>query len=101
MEASDAHLFVNDIGDEHAARLGQTLQSCREHGVLRRALLVYVESVPKIRANPGSLPTDGIARTAKLFRSFGEDYHERMLEEPYIFPAVKKRAALAQRMSMC
>lgn len=62
----------------------------REHGVLRRALLVYIESVPKLRANPGSLPTDAIARTAKLFRSFGEDYHERMLEEPYIFPAVKK-----------
>jgi hypothetical protein len=62
----------------------------REHGVLRRALLVYIESVPKLRANAGSLPADAIARTAKLFRSFGEDYHERMLEEPHIFPAVKK-----------
>jgi hemerythrin-like domain-containing protein len=62
----------------------------REHGVLRRAVLVYIESVPKLRANPGSLPADAIAQTAKLFRSFGEDYHERMLEEPYIFPAVKK-----------
>jgi hemerythrin-like domain-containing protein len=67
----------------------------REHGVLRRALLVYVESVPKLRANPGSLPTDAIARTAKLFRTFGEDYHERMLEEPYIFPAVKKAGGAA------
>jgi hemerythrin-like domain-containing protein len=67
----------------------------REHGVLRRALLVYSGSVPKIRANPGSLPTDAIARTAKLFRSFGEDYHERMLEERYIFPAVKKAGGAA------
>jgi hemerythrin-like domain-containing protein len=67
----------------------------REHGVLRRALLVYVESVPKLGANPGSLPTDAIARTAKLFRTFGEDYHERMLEEPYIFPAVKKAGGAA------
>jgi hemerythrin-like domain-containing protein len=62
----------------------------REHGVLRRALLVYIESVPKLRANPGSLPADAIARTAKLFRSFGEDYHERMLEEPHVIPAVRK-----------
>ena len=67
----------------------------REHGVLRRALLVYVELVPKLRANPGSLPTDAIARTAKLFRTFGEDYHERMLEEPHIFPAVKKAGGAA------
>jgi hypothetical protein len=70
----------------------------REHGVLRRALLVYIESVPKLRANPGSLPTDAIARTAKLFRTFGEDYHERMLEEPYIFLLSRKRAALPQRL---
>ena len=62
----------------------------REHGVLRRALLVYIESVPKLRASGGSLPADAIAQTANLFRSFGEDYHERMLEEPHIFPVVKK-----------
>jgi len=67
----------------------------REHGVLRRALLVYIESVPKLRASPGSLPADAIARTAKLFRSFGEDYHERMLEEAHIFPAVKKAGGAA------
>jgi hemerythrin-like domain-containing protein len=62
----------------------------REHGVLRRALLVYIESVPKLRENPGSIPVDALVRTAKLFRAFGEDYHERKLEEAYIFPAVKK-----------
>src|ERR1051325_392707 len=47
----------------------------REHGVRRRALLVYIESVPKLRTDPGSLPADAIARTAKLFRSFGEENH--------------------------
>ena len=55
----------------------------REHGVLRRALLVYTESVPKIRANPGIFPADALTRTAKLFRSFGEDYHERRLAAHY------------------
>src|ERR1700756_6023442 len=62
----------------------------REHGVLRRALLVYIESVPQLRANPAALDAGAIAQTAKLFRNFGEDYHERMLEEAHIFPALRK-----------
>src|SRR5262249_43547607 len=62
----------------------------REHGILRRALLVYTDIVPKLRNNPSSFPPDALARTAKLFRTFGEDYHETKLEEAYIFPAVKQ-----------
>ena len=46
--------------------------------------------MPKIRANLGSIPAEALMRTAKLFRSFGEDYHEPKLEEVYIFPAIKK-----------
>lgn len=34
-------------------------------------------------------------KTAKLFRSFGEDYHEKKLEEAYIFPAVRKAGGAA------
>lgn len=67
----------------------------REHGVLRRALLVYIETVPRLRAAQASLPLEPIARTAKLFRSFGEDYHERKLEEAYIFPVVKRAGGAA------
>ena len=33
---------------------------------------------------------DALQKTAKLFRAFGEDYHEKKLEEGFIFPAVKK-----------
>jgi hemerythrin-like domain-containing protein len=62
----------------------------REHGVLRRALLVYIETVPKLRANPGAIDAGALAQTAKLFRSFGEDYHEKKLEEAHIFPALRK-----------
>ena len=40
-------------------------------------------------------------RTAKLFRSFGEDYHERKLEEAYIFPPSKRRAGPRQDMPTC
>jgi hemerythrin-like domain-containing protein len=62
----------------------------REHGVLRRALLVYIETVPKLRASPGAIDAGALAQTAKLFRSFGEDYHEKKLEEAHIFPALRK-----------
>jgi hemerythrin-like domain-containing protein len=67
----------------------------REHGVLRRALLVYAESVPKIRSHSGTLDASALNRTAQLFREFGENYHERMLEEQHIFPVVKKGAGEA------
>jgi hemerythrin-like domain-containing protein len=74
--------------EEH--EVGAVEDLMREHGVLRRALLVYIETVPKLRANAPSIDAGAIARTTKLFRSFGEDYHERKLEEAHIFPAVRK-----------
>jgi hemerythrin-like domain-containing protein len=61
----------------------------REHGVLRRALLVYDAAAKKLRARPADVPPDALQKTAKLFRDFGEDYHEKKLEEAFIFPAVK------------
>ena len=62
----------------------------REHGVLRRALFVYSEIAPRLRSNPSDVPPDALQKTANLFRTFGEDYHEKKLEEAFIFPAVKK-----------
>jgi hemerythrin-like domain-containing protein len=69
----------------------------REHGVLRRALFVYSESAMRLRSNPSSVPPDALQKTAKLFRAFGEEYHEKKLEEAYIFPAVKKAGGEAAR----
>jgi hemerythrin-like domain-containing protein len=62
----------------------------REHGVLRRALLVYSAAALKLRTDASSVAPDALQKTAKLFRVFGEEYHEKKLEEAYIFPAVKK-----------
>jgi hemerythrin-like domain-containing protein len=70
--------------------VGSVEDLMREHGVLRRALLVYRECAAKLRANSGSVDPRALLDTAQLFRTFGEDYHERKLEEAYIFPAVKK-----------
>ena len=65
----------------------------REHGVIRRVLVVYRESATHLRTNPSSIPPDALQRAAKLIRSFAEDYHERQLEEAHIFPALKSAAA--------
>lgn len=62
----------------------------REHGVIRRALLVYEQLAEKIRKSPASVDAASLHKTAQLFRTFGEDYHERMLEEQHIFPIVRK-----------
>ncbi len=62
----------------------------REHGVIRRALLVYYEVIPRLRQKPASVNAAALQQTANLFRNFGEDYHERMLEEQHIFPMMRK-----------
>jgi hemerythrin-like domain-containing protein len=62
----------------------------REHGILRRALLVYSATAIKLRGTPSAIAPDALQKTAKLFKAFGEEYHEKKLEEAFIFPAVKK-----------
>jgi hemerythrin-like domain-containing protein len=69
----------------------------REHGILRRALLVYQEAATRLRQDAGAVPTDVLEMTAQLFRVFGEDYHEKKLEEVYILPIVKKSTGAAAR----
>lgn len=84
--------------DQRGGEVTATEDLMREHGVLRRALLVYAETVPKLRADVSSVSPNALQKTAKLFRSFGEDYHERKLEETYIFPAVKKAGGAAAHL---
>jgi len=83
---SPAKADENQMGGEVTA----TEDLMREHGVLRRALLVYSAAAMKLRANASSIAPDALQKTAKLFRAFGEEYHEKKLEEAYIFPAVRK-----------
>jgi hemerythrin-like domain-containing protein len=81
--------------EEKGSDVTATEDLMREHGVLRRALLVYAETVPKLRADASSVSADALQKTAKLFRAFGEEYHEKKLEEAYIFPAVKTAGGAA------
>lgn len=74
----------------------------REHGVLRRALLVYAEAASRLDRADAKVNPDALLKTAQLFRRFGEDYHERSLEEAHVFPVIIKaggnHATLAQTL---
>jgi hemerythrin-like domain-containing protein len=61
----------------------------REHGALSRILLIYDETVRRLRAKD-DLPPDALLPTAEIVRKFVEDYHSK-LEEDFIFPEFEKR----------
>jgi len=85
-------LAAAGCGHDGEAEVTANEDLMREHGVIRRALFVYAEASRRVRANPASLPLPQLLDTAKLFRTFAEDYHERALEEAHIFPVVRKLA---------
>ncbi len=60
----------------------------REHGVLKRVLLVYRECLRRIAARE-DLPPEALTNGAGIIRHFIEDYHEK-LEEDYLFPRFRK-----------
>src|ERR1043166_7469366 len=55
----------------------------REHGVLKRVLLIYREVIDRIDSKR-DFPPDVVMSSAKLIRAFVEDYHEK-LEKDYLF----------------
>jgi hemerythrin-like domain-containing protein len=64
----------------------------REHGVLRRALLVYEEWMRRLGAGE-PIPSGALGRTAMLVRRFIEEYHEKT-EEQEVFPRLEKAGKL-------
>jgi len=64
----------------------------REHGLLRRVLLIYEEAISRIKGAE-KLPSGVIADSAGIIRRFVEDYHEK-IEEDEIFPRFEKAGKL-------
>lgn len=64
----------------------------REHGVLKRVLLVYEEVLRRIHHRQ-EFPPDAVADSAGIIRSFIEEYHEK-LEEDHLFPRFRKAGRL-------
>lgn len=74
--------------DEKKQEIAPPEDLMREHGVLRRVLLVYGEAIRRLESRQ-EVPPVALQRSASIIRTFIEDYHER-LEEEFLFPRFKK-----------
>jgi hemerythrin-like domain-containing protein len=88
---------ANEKRDKHEPEVTAAEDLMREHGILRRILLVYRETAPRLRSRPAGVDAAALRDAALLFRAFGEEYHEKLLEEQHIFPVVRKRGGEAAR----
>jgi hemerythrin-like domain-containing protein len=75
--------------DEAEEEVGPPEDLMREHGVLRRILLMYDEILWRRMAHDQEFPPEVLAGSAEIVRSFVEDYHEK-LEEDHVFPRFRK-----------
>ena len=70
----------------------------REHGVLKRVLLIYSEVLRRIDAKQ-DFPPEALADSTRIIRSFVEDYHEK-LEEDFLFPRFEKANLLVDLVNV-
>ncbi|HMK72610.1 MAG TPA: hemerythrin domain-containing protein, partial [Myxococcaceae bacterium] len=70
----------------------------REHGVLRRILLVYGEVIRRVEAKQ-PVDAEPVAKGATIIRAFIEDYHEKD-EEEFIFPRFRKAGRLTDLVNV-
>ncbi|HYY14052.1 MAG TPA: hemerythrin domain-containing protein [Chthoniobacterales bacterium] len=79
-------------GEKEEEEVSPSEDLMREHGVLKRVLLIYDEAIRRLTANQ-EFPTEAVADSAKIIRGFIEDYHEK-LEENFLFPLFEKAGKL-------
>jgi hypothetical protein len=79
---------LTQAAEEQEKGIPPTEDLMREHGVLRRVLLIYSELLQRMDAQK-EIPPDSLADATKIIRTFVEDYHEK-LEEDYLFPRFEK-----------
>ncbi len=79
-------LTASEVSQEEEVSPAEDLM--REHGVLKRILMIYRECIRRLDSNQ-DLPPEPLADSAAMIRSFIEDYHEK-LEEDFLFPRFRK-----------
>jgi len=83
-------------GGQHAAAkpadVGPGEDLMREHGVLRRVMMIYDEAIRRLTAGE-EVPQESISGGAGIIRRVIEDYHEK-LEEQFLFPRLVKAGLL-------
>ncbi|MFL6055009.1 MAG: hemerythrin domain-containing protein [Actinoallomurus sp.] len=70
----------------------------REHGVLKRVLLIYQEAERRLR-NGTHLPPEALHDSADIIRTFIEQYHEH-LEERFVFPRLRTAGKLVDTVGV-
>jgi hemerythrin-like domain-containing protein len=103
LPAAAGSAYLLDTGVGHAAEkpndeVSPTEDLMIEHGVLRRALLVFQAAAGKIRLDPASVDPVELRRALTLFRTFGSEYHETALEEHRVFPTVREAGGPAAEL---
>lgn len=90
LESAHAKAKEGEANEEVSA--GEDLM--HEHGILRRTLVVYREVASRLRKRADVSP-DVLQKSARLFREFGQDFHEKKMEEAYVFPDIKRHGGSA------
>jgi hemerythrin-like domain-containing protein len=70
----------------------------REHGVLRRILLIYEELFRRLKKNQDFGP-EVLASSAGIIKKFVENYHEK-LEEDFVFPRFVQAGKLVDMVAL-
>ena len=83
---------AKEKSDKQEEEISPAEDLMREHGVLKRVLLIYGEAIRRIDEKEDLSP-DALLESARIIRSFIEDYHEK-LEENFLFPRFRKAGKL-------
>lgn len=93
-----AAIEKNETNEEKENDIAPDEDLMREHGVLRRVILIYREIIHRINEKRDASPVL-ITKSASIIRHFIEDYHEK-LEENYLFPRFEKAGQLLDLVSI-
>lgn len=94
----ESRINQGSTGDQKEEEVSPAEDLMREHGVLKRILLIYGEGLRRIEANE-ELPPRAVLDSAKIIRSFIEDYHEK-LEEDFLFPRFRTAKRLVDLVAV-
>lgn len=86
------HAPEESVGKKEEEEVSPAEDLMREHGVLRRVILIYEESLRRLGGGE-RVPPQTLAGGAQIIRRFIEDYHEK-LEEQFLFPRFERAGKL-------
>ncbi|HTY35704.1 MAG TPA: hemerythrin domain-containing protein [Bacteroidota bacterium] len=92
-----SHTLVSPAGEDND-KVSPAEDLMREHGILKRVLLVYNEIDDRLTRKK-DFPPETLLGSASIIRDFIEDYHEK-LEEDFLFPRFEKAKKLTELVAV-